>query len=218
MVLSMGEQQRLSFIRLLALFTLAPKRKQLLQETLVFLDESTSAIDVQTEHEIYLHLTQLRVWFVTISHRSSLVHLHTKWLQFFPDRNCQQAIEPERMEDQVLFTSTDKDHDDNKLEKQEKSDCKRTVTKQFQVSFIPSSILFVHSQLTVRLLESDYKSCTTNCYLSTDQYFRTTAWSTTAIIYHICLRKMLLDGSSSSIYLNLCIYHFNLMIKSFKSK
>jgi len=145
MVLSMGEQQRLSFVRLLALFTLSPNKNQLVQETLVFLDESTSAIDVRTEREIYLHLTQLCVWFVTISHRSSLVHLHTKWLQFFPDRNCQQAIEPECMEDQILFTSTDKDLDENKVEKQEKSDYKRTETKQLQVSFISSSILFVHS-------------------------------------------------------------------------
>jgi ABC-type uncharacterized transport system fused permease/ATPase subunit len=135
MVLSMGEQQRLSFVRLLALFTLTPNKDQLVQETLVFLDESTSAIDVKTEHEIYLHLTQLSVWFVTISHRSSLVHLHTKWLQFFPDGNCQQAIEPERM----------KDHDENKLEKQEKSEFKPIETKQFQVSFIPSSVLFAHS-------------------------------------------------------------------------
>jgi ABC-type bacteriocin/lantibiotic exporter with double-glycine peptidase domain len=145
MVLSMGEQQRLSFVRLLALFTLTPNKDQLVQETLVFLDESTSAIDVKTEHEIYLHLTQLSVWFVTISHRSSLVHLHTKWLQFFPDGNCQQAIEPERMEEQILFTSTDKDHDENKLEKQEKSEYKPIETKQFQVSFIPSSVLFAHS-------------------------------------------------------------------------
>jgi ABC-type bacteriocin/lantibiotic exporter with double-glycine peptidase domain len=145
MVLSMGEKQRLSFVRLLALFTLSPNKDQLVQETLVFLDESTSAIDIRTEREIYLHLTQLCVWFVTISHRSSLVHLHTKWLQFFPDKNCQQTIEPERTEDQLLFTSTDKDLDEDKLEKQEKDDYKPIETKQLQVSFVPSSVLFVHS-------------------------------------------------------------------------
>jgi len=131
MVLSMGEQQRLSFVRLLALFTLSPNKDQLVRETLVFLDESTSAIDIETEQEIYLHLTQLCVWFVTISHRSSLVHLHTKWLQFFPDRNSQQAIE----------LSIDNDHDENKLEKQEKNEYKPTETKQFQVSLMPSSVL-----------------------------------------------------------------------------
>ena len=135
MVLSTGEQQRLSFIRLLALFTLAPNKDQLLRDTLVFLDESTSAIDFKTEEEIYLHLTQLRVWFVTISHRSSLIHLHTKLLQFFPDKNRKQLVEPEHMEDS----------DENKLAKQDTSDNKPIETKQLQVGFIPSLALFVHS-------------------------------------------------------------------------
>ncbi|UJR19349.1 hypothetical protein I4U23_022478 [Adineta vaga] len=122
LVLSMGEQQRLSFVRLLALFTLAPNKNQLVQETLVFFDESTSAIDIKTEREIYRRLSELCVWFVTISHRSSLVHLHTKGLQFFPGGNCQQTIEPKHMKDQVSFTSTD----------EEKSKHDFTETKQSQ--------------------------------------------------------------------------------------
>jgi hypothetical protein len=36
------------------------------------------------------------------------------------------------------------DHHENKLEKQEKSEYKPIVTKQFQVSFIPSLVLFVY--------------------------------------------------------------------------
>ena len=47
----MGEQQRLSFVRLLALFTLSANKDQFVQKTLLFLDESTSAIDIKTEKE-----------------------------------------------------------------------------------------------------------------------------------------------------------------------
>ena len=145
MALSMGEQQRLSFIRLLALFTLTPNKNQLVRETLVFLDESTSAIDFKTEHEIYLHLTQLHVWFVTISHRPSLVHLHSKVLQFFPNGNRQQSVEPEHVEDQISFTLRDEDNDEHRLTKQEKSEYKPTETEQLQVSIVPSSVLCFYS-------------------------------------------------------------------------
>ena len=111
MVLSMGEQQRLSFLRLLALFTLSPNKNRLVQETLVFLDESTSALDMKTEREIYIHLHQLRVWFISISHRLSLVRLHSKWLQFSPDGNCQQTIVPACVEEQYDAEPTETKQD-----------------------------------------------------------------------------------------------------------
>lgn len=129
MLLSMGEQQRLSFIRLLAFFTLTPNKNQLVHETLVFLDESTSAIDVRTEHKIYQQLTQLNVWFVTISHRSSLKNLHTKWLQFSPDGNCS--------------TSTDKDHE-------EKNEHEPIEPEQVHVSLILSLDLFIRVNILER--------------------------------------------------------------------
>jgi len=106
-LLSTGEQQRLSFIRLFAFFTLPSNKEQLAKETLVFLDESTSAIDVQTEYKIYLQLTQLHVWFVTISHRSSLKNLHAKYLEFSPEG--------------YRYNSIDKQHEDNKIEEQEET-------------------------------------------------------------------------------------------------
>lgn len=86
-VLSVGEQQRLAFIRLFAFFMLTSNDDQLRRETLVLLDESTSAIDAKTEQQIYTHLVQLQVWFVTISHRSSLVHFHEKSLQLSLNSN-----------------------------------------------------------------------------------------------------------------------------------
>ena len=47
------------------------------------LDESTSAIDTTTESIIYQLLIDLNVWFVTISHRPSLIRYHNKELKLF---------------------------------------------------------------------------------------------------------------------------------------
>jgi len=46
-------------------------------------DESTSAIDIKTEGIIYQLLNDLHIWFVTISHRSSLIQYHQKELKFY---------------------------------------------------------------------------------------------------------------------------------------
>ncbi len=144
-VLSMGEQQRLSFVRLLALFTLSANKDQLVQKTLLFLDESTSAIDIKTEKKIYLKLTEHGVWFVTISHRSSLVHLHRKLLKFSPDRNREETIEAESMEVHIPIPLTIEDDEENESRKEGKNDYKPIETKQFQVSSISYSILFIFS-------------------------------------------------------------------------
>ncbi|CAF1369024.1 unnamed protein product [Rotaria sordida] len=130
-VLSVGEQQRLSFIRLLAFFTLTPNNDQLIRKTLVLFDEATSAIDVTTEHEIYARLIQLRVWFVTISHRSSLVHLHAKSLHFFSNKDRQQSIEQTQTECQVL-TLNDGD-DEKKLEENENNEIEAIDIKYCQI-------------------------------------------------------------------------------------
>ena len=47
------------------------------------LDESTSAVDTKTEGIIYQHLNELHVWFVTISHRPSLMKYHKKELKLY---------------------------------------------------------------------------------------------------------------------------------------
>ena len=97
-VLSVGEQQRVSFIRLLALFTLKPSSPQLVRQTMVLFDEATSAIDAPTECKIYARLIELHVWFVTITHRSSLTHLHAISLRFIPNTDQHQSVEEVRTE------------------------------------------------------------------------------------------------------------------------
>ena len=70
-ILSLGEQQRLAFIRIL-----------LLRPDIVFLDESTSAMDEPREAQAYeiLHQMLPQMAVVSVGHRSSLLNCHDKQL------------------------------------------------------------------------------------------------------------------------------------------
>ena len=68
-VLSLGEQQRLAFARLL-----------LLQPTYAILDEATSALDEANEVLLYSHLKPLSITLVSIGHRLSLLSYHQQVL------------------------------------------------------------------------------------------------------------------------------------------
>ncbi|HEU5484972.1 MAG TPA: ABC transporter ATP-binding protein/permease, partial [Microlunatus sp.] len=70
--LSPGEQQRLSFGRIL-----------LAEPSMIFLDESTSALDEGMEHAIYTHLRDRlpQATIVSVGHRSSLTPLHSQELE-----------------------------------------------------------------------------------------------------------------------------------------
>jgi putative ATP-binding cassette transporter len=66
-MLSPGEQQRLSFARLLYRGT----------SDKVFLDEATSALDTAAEGRLYQMLPSLCSVFVSVGHRETLVQYHT---------------------------------------------------------------------------------------------------------------------------------------------
>jgi vitamin B12/bleomycin/antimicrobial peptide transport system ATP-binding/permease protein len=69
-MLSLGEQQRLSFARLL-----------IKKPAIAFLDESTSALDEPNEERLYAHLRKHRYTFISVGHRSTLLKYHTHVLQ-----------------------------------------------------------------------------------------------------------------------------------------
>lgn len=64
-VLSLGEQQRLAFARLLVG-----------QPKLAILDECSSALDIATEERLYNHLRRMRIAFISVGHRPSLLRYH----------------------------------------------------------------------------------------------------------------------------------------------
>ncbi len=69
-LLSLGEQQRLAFARLL-----------LNSPRFVVLDEATSALDVGTEKHLYQRLTEREMAFVSVGHRPTLVAFHDTVLE-----------------------------------------------------------------------------------------------------------------------------------------
>lgn len=72
-VLSLGEQQRLAFARLL-----------LSKPDLVLLDESTSALDEPNEAHLYKKINAAGVTYISIGHRTSLTKFHKKALRISP--------------------------------------------------------------------------------------------------------------------------------------
>lgn len=67
-ILSLGEQQRLAFARIL-----------INKPCYVVLDEATSALDIDNESSLYQHLIKTKITFISVGHRPSLVKYHT-WL------------------------------------------------------------------------------------------------------------------------------------------
>ena len=89
-ILSLGEQQRISFARLLHR---RPK--------VAFLDEATSALDEENEKLLYSLLRELNICFVSVGHRSTLLKYHDLLLivkkdgtwEFSKNEACEAAAE-----------------------------------------------------------------------------------------------------------------------------
>ncbi|MBW4472037.1 MAG: ABC transporter ATP-binding protein/permease [Stenomitos rutilans HA7619-LM2] len=75
-VLSQGEQQRLTFARLL-----------LQKPDYAILDEATSALDADNEERLYQHLQAIGTTFLSVGHRSTLTHFHQCVLVLSPDQS-----------------------------------------------------------------------------------------------------------------------------------
>lgn len=69
-VLSLGEQQRLAFARLL-----------IHQPGFAVLDEATSALDMQNEANLYGKLKELGIRYISVGHRSSILDYHDRVLE-----------------------------------------------------------------------------------------------------------------------------------------
>jgi len=69
-VLSLGEQQRLAFARLI-----------INQPRFAVLDEATSALDMENEAKLYNKLRELGIHYISVGHRSSILNYHNKVLE-----------------------------------------------------------------------------------------------------------------------------------------
>ncbi len=77
-VLSLGEQQRLTFARLL-----------LNKPNYAILDEATSALDIGNEERLYQHLQATGTTFLSVGHRSTLSNYHQSVLELSQDKTWQ---------------------------------------------------------------------------------------------------------------------------------
>ncbi|MEG3862378.1 ABC transporter ATP-binding protein/permease [Microcoleus sp. herbarium12] len=75
-ILSLGEQQRLAFARLL-----------LTEPRYAILDEATSALDLKNEQHLYEQLQATKTTFVSVGHRLSLLKYHEQVLELLGEGN-----------------------------------------------------------------------------------------------------------------------------------
>ncbi|KAJ0971770.1 hypothetical protein J5N97_019729 [Dioscorea zingiberensis] len=90
-VLSLGEQQRLAFARLL-----------LAKPKLVLLDESTSALDEANEAHLYRQIEAAGITYVSVGHRRTLYNYHNRILcisKFDPSKGNEQNWHLESMDE-----------------------------------------------------------------------------------------------------------------------
>lgn len=69
-VLSIGEQQRLAFARLL-----------INQPSLAVLDEATSSMGLEDESNLYAQLNKFKIQYISVGHRTSLLEYHNRVLE-----------------------------------------------------------------------------------------------------------------------------------------
>jgi putative ATP-binding cassette transporter len=77
-VLSLGEQQRVAFARLL-----------ISKPQYAILDEATSALDIKNEENLYQHLKQTATTFISVGHRPTLIKYHQIILEFLEEGKWQ---------------------------------------------------------------------------------------------------------------------------------
>ncbi len=77
-VLSLGEQQRLAFARLL-----------ITEPKYAILDEATSALDIHNEANLYQHLITTKTTFISVGHRPTLIEYHQFVLELLEDAKWQ---------------------------------------------------------------------------------------------------------------------------------
>jgi putative ATP-binding cassette transporter len=80
-VLSLGEQQRLAFARLLVT-----------KPRYAILDEATSALDIKNEANLYRHLQQSNTTFISVGHRPTLLKYHQMVLEISEEEKWKLSL------------------------------------------------------------------------------------------------------------------------------
>jgi putative ATP-binding cassette transporter len=92
-ILSLGEQQRLAFARLL-----------LTRPRYAILDEATSALDLKNEERLYQQMQATSTVFISVGHRNSLLQYHQQILELNGDSSWRLALAQDYTKSAELFT------------------------------------------------------------------------------------------------------------------
>jgi vitamin B12/bleomycin/antimicrobial peptide transport system ATP-binding/permease protein len=92
-ILSLGEQQRLAFARLL-----------ITHPSFIILDEATSALDLANEENLYQQLQKTKTTFISVGHRQSLFNYHQWVLELSADSNWQLMTVEDYQQQKAIIT------------------------------------------------------------------------------------------------------------------
>ncbi|MDZ8258887.1 ABC transporter ATP-binding protein/permease [Nostoc sp. ChiQUE01b] len=93
-ILSLGEQQRLAFARVL-----------IIHPSFTILDEATSALDLTNEDNLYQQLQSTKTTFISVGHRESLFNYH-QWVLELRENSHWQLISVEDYQRQKAIVTT----------------------------------------------------------------------------------------------------------------
>lgn len=98
-ILSLGEQQRLAFARLL-----------ITRPSFTILDEATSALDLNNEGNLYQQLQSTKTTFISVGHRESLFNYHQWVLELSEESNWQLvSIQDYRLQKGIIVNPSQKE-------------------------------------------------------------------------------------------------------------
>ncbi|MEH2271386.1 MAG: ATP-binding cassette domain-containing protein [Nostoc sp.] len=152
-ILSLGEQQRLAFARLL-----------ITHPSFTILDEATSALDLNNEESLYQKLQQSKTTFISVGHRESLFNYHQWVLELSQDSSWQLVtVQDYQLQKAIATNSPENGHGqikiDNSLNNQ--SPIKPEIGTFEKLSHQEMNTLTNYSLSTIRNKASEGKSITT---------------------------------------------------------
>ncbi|MEH2284138.1 MAG: ATP-binding cassette domain-containing protein [Nostoc sp.] len=150
-ILSIGEQQRLAFARLLVT-----------HPSFTILDEATSALDLKNEGSLYQQLQSTKTTFISVGHRESLFDYHQWVLELSQDSSWQLVTVQDYRNQKISLTklSTDaqiKIDDSSQYKAQNKSE----ISRSEKLTHKEMNELTYYSLSTIRSKASKGESITT---------------------------------------------------------
>ncbi|MEH1922375.1 ABC transporter ATP-binding protein/permease [Nostoc sp.] len=152
-ILSLGEQQRLAFARLLVT-----------RPSFTILDEATSALDLNNEESLYQKLQQSKTTFISVGHRESLFNYHQWVLELSQDSSWQLVtVQDYQLQKATTTNSSRNGHSQTKIDNlpNSQSRIKPEIGTFTNLSHQEMNTLTNYSLSTIKNKASEGKSITT---------------------------------------------------------